>query len=91
MAVLQVNVRTAKATSSWKRCLLWAAAYALASVAVLASIPLVFGSPLPKIHIQWRDISAADRNALEARFALTEATELDGNVWSYVPSDTSAE
>ena len=62
-----------------------------AAFAVLASIPFIFGTPLPQIHIEWRDISDGDRTILERRFALTEPTRLGGNVWSYVPTDTSRE
>ena len=64
---------------------------ALASAAALASIPVLFGSPQPKVHIQWRDTGEPDRIALERQFQLSESTRLDENVWSYVPLDTSPE
>jgi hypothetical protein len=72
-----------------KRRLLWACGCAAASAIVLAAIPIVFGSPLPKISIQWRAVSDADRMSLERQFALTEPLRLSDDTWSYVPTDTS--
>ena len=64
---------------------------ATASAALFAAVPLLFGAPLPMIHVRWNDIPAADRIALEQRFRLTEGTPIGGDDWAYVPGDTSTE
>lgn len=79
------------ARAAWTRSLAGALACALAAAAALAGIPVLFGSPQPKVHIQWRDIGEPDRIALERQFRLSESTRLDEDVWSYVPMDTSPE
>lgn len=89
MALLQVNTRSSEQPQFWRRHFEWATIYGAAAFAVLASIPFIFGTPLPQIHIEWRDISDGDRTIIERRFALTEPRRLGGNVWSYVPTDTS--
>ena len=89
MALFQVNVQPTPQHPSWGRQVWWAIGCGLASATVLACIPVVFGSPLAQVHIQWRDISDSDRVQLEQGFALTEATRLDGSRWSYVPTDVS--
>src|SRR5262245_13653429 len=89
MALFQVNVQPTPQHLSWSRNVWWAIGCGLASATVLACIPIVFGSPLAQVHIQWRDIGDSDRVQLEQGFALTEATRLDGSRWSYVPTDVS--
>jgi hypothetical protein len=74
---------------TWKRLLAWAVAYALASAAVLASIPVLFGSPEPIVLIHWRGVSASERLSLEGEFGLTVAIQLDDDMWGYVPTRTS--
>ena len=91
MALLQVNAQAPKHLRSWTSYGVWALVCAIAAAALIASIPIVFGTPLPQIHIQWRAISPERRTALEQRFALVEATPLSSEVWSYVPTDTSRE
>src|SRR5687767_3904271 len=91
MALLQVNTRSSEQPQFWRRHFERATIYGAAAFAVLASIPFIFGTPLPQIHIEWRDISSGERTIVERRFALTEPTRLGGNVWSYVPTDTSRE
>jgi hypothetical protein len=67
------------------------AAVVLASVSGLlaALVPLLFGSPLPMVHVRWASVADADRRALEQQFRLTEAARLDDGLWAYVPADTS--
>ena len=89
MALFQVNVQPTRKDASWSRYVRYGIGCGLASGAVLACIPIVFGSPLAQVHIEWRDISESDRVLLEQRFALTEATRLEGSRWSYVPTDVS--
>ena len=74
---------------SVRRALQLAGACAAAAALILALVPWVFGSPLPMIQIQWREIPDASRVALEQEWQLTEPTRLDGTTWSYVPTDTS--
>ena len=62
-----------------------------ASATLFTIVPLLFGSPLPMVHVRWGVASPADRQALEQRFRLTEAAPLEGDVWAYVPADTSTE
>jgi hypothetical protein len=88
--MLQVNVQSRGERFGSKN-VARAAVLAAASVGALASIPVIFGSPLPQIHIQWHEINDDQRVLLEGRFALTEATRLGDDVWSYVPTDTSRE
>jgi hypothetical protein len=64
---------------------------AAASAVLFAVVPLLFGAPLPMIHVRWSAMSPADRLALEQRFRLTEGAPLGGDVWAYVPGDTSTE
>jgi len=71
------------------RFLVSAVACALTAGMILAAIPVLFGSPQPQVHIQWRDVNDAERVALEQQFALTESTRLTQDTWSYVPTDTS--
>src|SRR6188508_3099676 len=73
----------------WTRLLAGGVASALATILVLTGIPTLFGSPLPMVRIYWRNISDADRVVAEQRFSLSEATRQDGDIWSYVPLDTS--
>lgn len=80
-----------QARAEWTRLLAGAVACALAAAAVLAGIPVLFGAPQPMVHIQWRNVSASDRVALERQFRLTEPTQLDADEWSYVPADRSSE
>src|SRR5687767_12249160 len=68
-----------------------AAACALAAIAILWSIPIVFGYPDRIVKITWRDVDAAERAALEQRFALTAPVQLEDDIWGYVPRDTSRE
>ena len=88
MAVLQVNSSSREAVT-WRRYFAWGLLHAVAAIALLTSIPVLFGAPVPALHIQWRDVSEDQRVVLERRFALTEPMRLDGDVWSYVPADTS--
>ena len=74
---------------TWTRLLAWAVAYALASAAVLASIPFLFGSPEPIVLIHWRVVSASERLSLEREFGLTAATQRTEDTWGYVPTRTS--
>jgi len=90
-ALLRVNAQSPARSPAWRRYVAWAVVHAVASAAGLASLPIIFGSSLPQVHIQWRDVSQSQRIALERRFALTEATDLGNDVWSYVPTDTSRE
>ena len=64
---------------------------AAASAALFAVVPLLFGSPLPMVHVRWNAIAEPDRIALEQRFGLTEAAPLGNETWAYVPADTSSE
>jgi hypothetical protein len=91
MAVLHVNAQTTTRHTTWRRDLALSVVLAVAAILVVASVPLVFGAPRPQVHIRWREISVDERVALERRFGLTEATRLDDDEWSYVPTDTSPE
>ena len=91
MAVLHVNAQTTTRYPTWRRhsgvgCRVGWRGHSRRRI-----VPLVFGTPLPQVHIRWREISVDQRIALERRFALTEATRLDDDAWSYVPTDTSRE
>lgn len=77
--------------AQWTGVLLWAAGCAIAAIAILWSIPIVFGSPDRIVKITWRVANTADRAELEERFALTAPIQLDDEVWGYVPGDTSRE
>jgi hypothetical protein len=67
-------------------------AAALIGAAILAGlVPVLFGSPRPRVHVTWRDLADAERIRAEHRFALSEAEALGGRTWSYVPLDTSRE
>src|SRR5688500_2698452 len=77
--------------SGIRRLAIAAIASAAASAFLCALVPLLFGAPLPMIHVRWNDIPAADRIALEQRFRLTEGTPIGGDDWAYVPGDTSTE
>lgn len=57
---------------------------------IFSLVPLLFGSPLPMVHVRWAAIAAPDRQALEQRFRLTEAAPLAQDLWAYVPTDTSS-
>ena len=74
---------------AWTQRLVWAIACALASTAVLASIPVLFGSPQPIVFIQWGAVSASERLSLERTFGLTEATPRGEDTWGYVPTRTA--
>ena len=63
----------------------------LLGIALLAGIPVLFGSPRPMVRIQWRELPAADRVALEQKLGLTEPVQLDDDEWAYVPVDVSPE
>jgi hypothetical protein len=73
----------------WTRLLAAGALSALFGSVVFAAIPTLFGSPLPMVHVYWRDITAAERTAAERQFLLSEPTHVGERVWSYVPLDTS--
>lgn len=75
--------------AGWKGLLVWAAAFFVAATAVLASIPILFGSPQPIVRITWRDVSPADRVELERQFHLTDPIPLADGDWGYAPLDTS--
>src|SRR5688500_8599872 len=70
--------------------LIGAAVFAGSSGLIFALVPLLFGSPLPMVHVRWTAIAEADRHALEQRFRLTEAALLAQDLWAYVPADTSS-
>jgi len=63
--------------------------YLLVALAVAALVPVVFGRPLPKVHLTWRGIEPGARQALESRFKLSEPQRVDDTTWSYVPLDRS--
>ena len=86
---VSVNMPSMRLYPARARFLVWAVAYALASAAVLASIPFLFGSPQPIVLIHWREVSASERRSLEREFGLTEATQRNGDTWGYVPTRTS--
>jgi hypothetical protein len=64
---------------------------AAASAALLAVIPLLFGSPQSMVHIRWGAIGEPDRIALEQQWRLTEAASLGDGRWAYVPTDNSTD
>ena len=45
----------------WMRLLTTGCVLALAAAVVLATIPVLFGSPQPMVHIHWRTIGALER------------------------------
>jgi hypothetical protein len=60
----------------------------LACALALAGLrPVVFGRPLPMVHVTWRGVDPGERRALEARFRLSESTPVAGATWAYVPLD----
>jgi hypothetical protein len=63
----------------------------LAALALAALVPAVFGRPLSKVDVTWRGIEPGARQALEARFKLSEPQRVDDATWSYVPLDRSSE
>ena len=65
--------------------------FAAASAALVGLVPLLFGSPQPMVHIRWAAIAPPDRLALEERFRLGEAAPLGGDLWAYVPVDTTTQ
>ena len=89
MALLYVTGQPTNPRTPWRRNLMRAVVVATAAAAMLMSIPVVFGTPQPQVHIRWRGISDEDRIVREQRFGLTEPARLDGGEWSYVPTDTS--
>src|SRR5262245_58681466 len=91
MALLYVTGQPTNPRTPWRRSLVRAVVVATAAAATLMSIPVVFGTPQPQVHIRWRSISDEDRVAREQRFGLTEPARLDGGEWRYVPTDTSPE
>ena len=91
MALLYVTGQPTNLRTPWRRNLMRAVVVATAAAATLMSIPVVFGTPQPQVHIRWRGISDEDRIVREQRFGLTEPARLDGGEWSYVPTDTSPE
>ena len=91
MALLYMTGQPTNPRTPWRRNLVRAVVVATAAAATLMSIPVVFGTPQPQVHIRWRSISDEDRVARERRFGLTEPARLDGGEWSYVPTDTSPE
>jgi len=64
---------------------------ALLCVVALAAVPILFGTPRALVYIEWRGVDDGARGALEDQFGLTEATQVSGGTWSYLPSDTSSE
>jgi len=72
-----------------RRALQLAGACAAAAALILALVPWVFGSPLPMVDIQWREIPDDSRVALEQEWQLTEPTRLNATTWRYVPADRS--
>ena len=58
---------------------------------VLSGIPILFGSPRPAIHVEWRDVGPAERSALERAFGLSAPLPVNGTRWAYEPLDTSTE
>ena len=74
---------------NWKWLLWGAAVWLAASAGLLASIPVIFGSPRPIIRITWRDLSPVDRVELERRFHLADPIALGDDTWGYQPIDTS--
>ena len=75
---------------NWKW-LLWGAAWLVASAILLASIPVIFGSPRPIVRVTWRDLGPGDRAELERRFHLADPITLSDDTWGYQPIDTSRE
>jgi hypothetical protein len=69
--------------------LVWAIVCFIASAALLASIPLLFGSPTPIVRVVWRGVDTAERATLERRFGLAGPIPLGNGVWGYTPTDTS--
>ncbi len=61
------------------------------SIALARMIPVLFGTPEPLVHVIWRDADRLEREALEQRFHLSEAADLQGGRWAYVPLDTTRE
>jgi hypothetical protein len=76
--------------AGWKQLLLRAIACLVVSLAILAAIPVLFGSPSPIIRVTWRDISASERIELERRFQLTDPSELEDGSWGYAPPSASS-
>ena len=58
---------------------------------MLAGIPILLGSPRPLVHVTWRDVGPAGRNALEQSFRLSAPIPLTEFRWAYEPLDTSTE
>ncbi|NOT26552.1 MAG: hypothetical protein HOP16_10670 [Acidobacteria bacterium] len=75
--------------AGWKQVLLRAIACLVVSLAILAAIPVVFGSPSPIIRVAWRDIPPSERVELERRFQLTDPSELEDGTWGYAPPSAS--
>ena len=78
-------------TATSRRCLSWAAACLAAGAIVLSGLPILFGSPQPVIHVEWRDVGPAERSALERAFGLSVPLPVNGTRWAYEPLDTSTE
>ncbi len=62
---------------------------AVAAGTLLALVPLLFGSPQPRVHIYWRNVNDAERHRFERDLHLTEADRRNDGAWAYVPSDLS--
>jgi hypothetical protein len=84
------EMRFPPAGAVWTRWLVAGLACSAAAFLLLAAIPVLFGTPRPMVAITWRDVSAPDRAAAEARLRLSEATVIGDRQWRYVPLDTSA-
>ena len=78
-------------TATSRRCLSWAVACMAVGAIVLSGIPILFGSPRPAIHVEWRDVGPAERSALERAFGLSAPLPVNGTRWAYEPLDTSTE
>ena len=76
-------------TATSKRCLFWAVASMAVGAVVLSSVPVLFGSPRPVVHVEWRDVGPEERGALERAFGLSAPLAVDGTSWAYEPLDTS--
>jgi hypothetical protein len=73
------------------RPILLAVACFTSAAALAALVPVVFGRPLPMVHITWESIDEPERQRLEQRFGLSEGVPTPNGAWAYVPADTGPE
>jgi hypothetical protein len=61
----------------------------VSALVILRLLPVVFGAPVPLVHITWRGVDDEARRDFERQFRLSEPAVRANGTWQYVPLDTS--